>query len=249
MRSKTVIQIVYGKVQNREAAVLCALCCLTAVIKGSLLLINMISFLMKRNVLTSDPDVPTFRYTSILDFSDLYIAFSRPPGRFYFKEKETFLYRSYDWQTVSKKPWSNVLNALLDAGCIVSLTISFVEAAFFTGGDYFAEVTQFAPSSVICTPRFSAPVGDGEFFKSLMDLYHYNAPFNPSLVPFMHANWWKEVTDWGGFKRAEGGAYLLSDEAKPLGGRLFHTFAAALYSSRTRKAVIIDRCKGEYVRG
>lgn len=128
-------------------------------------------------------------------------------------------------------------------------TIPFVEAAFFTGGDYFAEVTQYAPTCVICTPRFSVPEGDEEFFKSLMDLYHYNAPFNPSLVPFMYADWWKEVTERGGFKRVKGGVYLLSDEAKPLGGRLCRTFAAALYSSRTRKEVIIDRRKGEYVRG
>lgn len=82
-----------------------------------------------------------------------------------------------------------------------------------------------------------------------MDLYHYNAPFNPSLVPFMYADWWKEVTERGGLKRVKGGVYLLSNEAKPLGGRLCRTFAAALYSSRTRKEVIIDRRKGEYVRG
>lgn len=31
-------------------------------------------------------------------------------------------------------------------------TIPFVQAAFFTGGDYFVEVTQYSPSSVICTP-------------------------------------------------------------------------------------------------
>lgn len=55
--------------------VFCTLCCLAAPIEGSLLLINMISFLMKRNILTGDPAVPTFRYTFILDFSDLYIAF------------------------------------------------------------------------------------------------------------------------------------------------------------------------------
>lgn len=110
-----------------------------------------------------------------------------------------------------------MLNALLDAGYIVSLTIPSVEAAFFTGGDYFAEVIQYTPSSVICTPRFSVPEGDEEFFKSLMDLYRYNAPFSHSSVPFMYADWWKEVTDRGGFKRAKGGAYLLSDEAKPLG--------------------------------
>lgn len=52
-----------------------------------------------------------------------------------------------------------------------------------------------------------------------MDLYRYNAPFSPSSVPFMYADWWKEVTDRGGLKRAKGGAYLLSEEAKPLGGK------------------------------
>ena len=46
---------------------------------------------MKRNILTSDPAVPTSRYTSVLDFSDLYIAFSRTPGKFYFDGKDTFL--------------------------------------------------------------------------------------------------------------------------------------------------------------
>ena len=137
---------------------------------------------------------------------------------------------------------------LLERG-FSDFTLPYVEAAFFTGGDYFAEVTQYTPSSVICTPRFSVPEGDEEFFKSLMDLYHYNAPFNPSLVPFMYADWWEEVMERGGLKRAKGGAYLLSNEAKPLGGRLCRTFAAALYSSRTRKTVIIDRRKGEYVRG
>ena len=80
---------------------------------------------------------------------------------------------------------------LIERG-VAGFTIPFVEAAFFTGGDYFAEVTQYTPSSVICTPRFSVPEGDEGFFKSLMDLYHYNAPFSPSLVPFMYADWWEE---------------------------------------------------------
>ena len=44
-------------------------------------------------------------------------------------------------------------------------TIPFVLAGYFTGGDYFAEVTQYTPSSVICTPRFSAPAGDEVFSK------------------------------------------------------------------------------------
>ena len=37
---------------------------------------------MKRNILISDPTIPTFRYTFVLDLSDLYIAFSRSPGKF-----------------------------------------------------------------------------------------------------------------------------------------------------------------------
>ena len=44
-------------------------------------------------------------------------------------------------------------------------TIPYVKAGCFTGGDYFAEVTQYTPSSVICTPRFSTPVGDEGFSK------------------------------------------------------------------------------------
>ena len=124
-----------------------------------------------------------------------------------------------------------------------------MEAAFLPGETTLPKLPSTPPACVICTPHFSTPVGDEEFFKSLMDLYRYNAPFSPSSVPFMYADWWKEVTDRGGFKRAKGGAYLLSDEAKPLVGRLCRTFAAALYSSRTRKEVIIDRRKGEYVRG
>lgn len=77
-----------------------------------------------------------------------------------------------------------------------SFTIPFVETAFFTG-DYFAEVTQHPLFRYLYpSPRFNVPDGDEEFFKSLMDLYRYNAP-SPSSVPFMHADWWKEVTDWG----------------------------------------------------
>lgn len=44
-------------------------------------------------------------------------------------------------------------------------TIPYVEAGYFTGGDYFAEVTQYTPSSVICTSRFSTPAGDEVFSK------------------------------------------------------------------------------------
>lgn len=43
-------------------------------------------------------------------------------------------------------------------------TIPYVKAGCFTGGDYFAEA-QYTPSSVICTPRFSAPAGDEVFSK------------------------------------------------------------------------------------
>ena len=77
-------------------------------------------------------------------------------------------------------------------------TLPYVESAFFTGGDYFAEVTQYTPASVICTPRFSVPEGDEGFFKALMDLYRYNAPFNPSLVPFMYSRWWEDLLGRGG---------------------------------------------------
>lgn len=64
---------------------------------------------MKRNILTSDPAVPTSRYTFVLDFSDLYIAFSRTPDRFYFDGKETLLVliSTSDWQTANKKLWAN----------------------------------------------------------------------------------------------------------------------------------------------
>lgn len=72
-----------------------------------------------------------------------------------------------------------------------------MEAAFFTGGDYFAEVTQYIPACVICTPRFFVPEGDEEFFKSLMDIYHYNSPLPPSSVPFMYPDWWKDVLGTG----------------------------------------------------
>ena len=44
------------------------------------------------------------------------------------------------------------------------------------------------------------------------------------------------------------GSYVLSISAKSLGGKLYRTFASALYSSRIRKTVIIDERKGEYVR-
>ena len=128
-------------------------------------------------------------------------------------------------------------------------TIPFVEAAFFTGGNYFAEVTQYTPSSVICTPRFSAPAGDEDFFKALLNLYRYNSPFNPSFVPFMYSEWYEDLTARGGLMLRKDGSYVLSISAKSLGGKLYRTFASALYSSRTRKTVIIDERKGEYVRG
>ena len=67
-------------------------------------------------------------------------------------------------------------------------TIPYVEG-YFTRGDYFAEITQYARDSVIRTPRFGVPAGDEDFFKALLDLYRYNAPFNPSIVPFMYSRW------------------------------------------------------------
>ena len=137
---------------------------------------------------------------------------------------------------------------LLERG-FSGFTIPYVEAAFFTGGDYFAEVTQYTPASVICTPRFSVPEGDEGFFKALMDLYRYNAPFNPSLVPFMYSRWWEDLLGRGGLRLRKNGGYVLSLSIRPLSDKLCRTFAAALYSSRTRKEVIIDRRKGEYVRG
>ena len=51
----------------------------------------------------------------------LCIAVPRSPGKFYLMGKKPPLYRSFDWQTASKKPWSNALNVLLDTGCVVSL--------------------------------------------------------------------------------------------------------------------------------
>lgn len=36
-------------------------------------------------------------------------------------------------------------------------TIPFVEAASFSAGDYFAEVTQYIPACVICTPALMFP--------------------------------------------------------------------------------------------
>ena len=104
------------------------------------------------------------------------------------------------------------LLAILDIAGICTLLFSALQATLMEKGR---------------RPLFFRSRGGEEFFKSLMDLYRYNAPFNPSLVPFMFADWWKEVTDRGGLKRAKGGAYLLSEEAKPLGGRLCRTFAVA----------------------
>ena len=128
-------------------------------------------------------------------------------------------------------------------------TIPYVEAGYFTGGDYFAEVTQYTPSSVICTPRFSAPAGDEVFFKALLNLYRYNSPFDPSLVPFMYSEWYRGLVDREGLRLKKDGTYVLSISAKSLGGKLYRTFASALYASHTRKDVIIDERKGEYVRG
>ena len=105
--------------------VLYALCCLSATIEGSLLLINMISFLMKRNILTSNPAVPTSRCTFILDLIRICILlFLALQAGFILRRKKLPLYRSSDWQTASKKSWSNVLNALLEKGshaCLIFL--------------------------------------------------------------------------------------------------------------------------------
>ena len=73
---------------------------------------------------------------------------------------------------------------LLERG-FSGFTIPYVQAGYFTGADYFAEIAQLNPAAVICTPRFGIPEGDEEFFKALLNLYRYNAPFNPSFVPFM----------------------------------------------------------------
>lgn len=120
-------------------------------------------------------------------------------------------------------------------------TIPYVEAGYSTEGDYFAEITQYTHDSVICTPRFGVPAGDEDFFKALLDLYRYNAPF-------MYSRWWAEQVECGGLWPLKGGKYALSKEIQSLGGKLYPTFASALYASHTRKDVIIDEYKGECVR-
>ena len=136
---------------------------------------------------------------------------------------------------------------LLERG-FSGFTIPYVQAGYFTGGDYFAEITQLNPSAVICTPRFNVPAGDEGFFKALLDLYRYNSPFNPSMVPFMYSRWWQEQVERGGVWPLKNRRYVLSEEIQPLGGKLYRTFAAALYAARTRREVIIDEHKGEYVK-
>ena len=136
---------------------------------------------------------------------------------------------------------------LLERG-FSGFTIPYVQGGYFTGADYFAEIAQLNPTAVICTPRFAIPEGDEEFFKALLSLYRYNAPFNPSFVPFMYSGWWDELVSRGGLKLLRSGSYALSGESKPLGGKLCRTFAAALFSSRIRREVVIDKRKGEYVR-
>ena len=136
---------------------------------------------------------------------------------------------------------------LLERG-FSGFTIPYVQAGYFTGADYFAEIAQLNPAAVICTPHFGIPEGDEEFFKALLNLYRYNAPFNPSFVPFMYSGWWDELVSRGGLKLLRSGSYALSGESKPLGDKLCRTFAAALYSSRIRREVVIDKRKGEYVR-
>ena len=98
--------------------VLYPLCCLAAAIEGRLLLIN----LMKRNILTSDPAVRPSWYTFVLDLIGICVSlFLAVQAAFISMRKKPPLYRSFDWQTASKKPWSNVPHVLLDTGCVVSL--------------------------------------------------------------------------------------------------------------------------------
>ncbi|MBQ1427645.1 MAG: hypothetical protein IIZ04_02145 [Aeriscardovia sp.] len=151
--------------------------------------------------------------------------------------------------TMEEFDMTPVMGEVLTERGFSGFTIPYVEAGYFTGGDYFAEVTQYTPSSVICTPRFSAPVGDEDFFKALLNLYRYNSPFNPSFVPFMYSEWYEGLLKRGGLRLKKDGSYVLSISAKSLGGKLYRTFASALYASHTRKDVIIDERKGEYVRG
>ena len=102
--------------------VLCALCCLGAAIESSLLLTNMISFLMKRNILTSEPALNPSWCTFVLDLIGLCVSlFLAIQAGFISMGKKPPLYRSFDWQTASKKPWSNVLNALLETDCLACL--------------------------------------------------------------------------------------------------------------------------------
>jgi hypothetical protein len=110
------------KSKTMRQTVLCALCCLAAPIEGSLLLINMISFLMKRNILASDPAVHPSWYTFVLDLISICVLlFLAVQASFIWMGKKPPLYRSSDWQTASKKPWSNVLNAILETGCLACL--------------------------------------------------------------------------------------------------------------------------------
>lgn len=113
MGLKTVIQIVYGeKPKIMRQLVLYALYCLAAAIEGSLLLINMISFLMKRNILTSDPALHPSWYTFVLDLISICVLlFLTVQAGFILMGKKPSLYRSFNWQTASKKPWANALNA------------------------------------------------------------------------------------------------------------------------------------------
>ena len=102
--------------------VLCALCCLSAAIEVSLLFINMSSFLMKRNILSSDPSVPTFRYTFILDLIRICVLlFLALQAGFILRGNKSPLYQSSDWQTASKKPWVDALNVPLETGVLACL--------------------------------------------------------------------------------------------------------------------------------
>ncbi len=63
---------------------------------------------MKRNILTSDPAVPTSRYTFVLDLISICVLlFLSLQAGFILMGKKPPLYRSSDWQTASKKPWAN----------------------------------------------------------------------------------------------------------------------------------------------
>lgn len=97
-------------------------------------------------------------------------------------------------------------------------TIPYVEAGYFTGGDYFAEVTQYTPSSVICTPRFSAPGWRRGFFQGPFGPLPLQYPFQPLHRPLHVFQVVEEQMERGGLWPLKGGKYALSKEIQPLGG-------------------------------